>query len=81
MPISWVLPTAAPVGQRSDPELCLYNRRPRLVRRLAADNTPARAVRIRLELLLAYLAMPIDLIPDFVPIPGYANDAIIIKPR
>jgi uncharacterized membrane protein YkvA (DUF1232 family) len=49
-----------------------------LVRRLAADGTLARGVRIRLGLLLAYLAVPIDLIPDFIPILGYADDAIIV---
>jgi uncharacterized membrane protein YkvA (DUF1232 family) len=50
----------------------------RLVRRLAADTTLPRGVRIRLGLLLAYLAMPIDLIPDFIPVLGYAEDAIIV---
>jgi uncharacterized membrane protein YkvA (DUF1232 family) len=35
-------------------------------------------VRIRLALLLAYLALPIDLIPDFIPVLGYADDAIIV---
>jgi uncharacterized membrane protein YkvA (DUF1232 family) len=50
----------------------------RLVRRLAADKTLPRGVRIRLGLLLAYLALPIDLIPDFIPILGYADDAIIV---
>jgi uncharacterized membrane protein YkvA (DUF1232 family) len=50
----------------------------RLVRRLAADKTLPRGVRIRLGLLLAYLAMPIDLIPDFIPVLGYADDAIIV---
>ena len=50
----------------------------RLVRRLAADSTLPRGVRIRLALLLAYLAMPIDLVPDFVPVLGYADDAIIV---
>jgi uncharacterized membrane protein YkvA (DUF1232 family) len=50
----------------------------RLVRRLAADKTLPRGVRIRLWLLLAYLAVPIDLIPDFVPVLGYADDAIIV---
>ncbi|MFF1614503.1 YkvA family protein [Amycolatopsis sp. NPDC058278] len=51
----------------------------RLVRRLAADKTLPRGVRIRLALLLAYLALPIDLVPDFVPVLGYADDAIIVS--
>ena len=50
----------------------------RLIRRLAADKTLPRGVRIRLALLLAYLAIPVDLIPDFVPVLGYADDAIIV---
>ncbi|MDV3131953.1 YkvA family protein [Mycobacterium sp. 29Ha] len=50
----------------------------RLIRRLAADKSLPRGVRIRLALLLAYLAMPFDLIPDFVPVLGYADDAIIV---
>jgi hypothetical protein len=50
----------------------------RLIRRLAADKTLPHGVRIRLALLLAYLAIPIDLIPDFVPVLGYADDAIIV---
>jgi uncharacterized membrane protein YkvA (DUF1232 family) len=29
-------------------------------------------------LLLAYLASPIDLVPDFVPVLGYADDAIVV---
>jgi len=50
----------------------------RLIHRLAADRTLPRGVRVRLGLLLAYLAMPIDLIPDFIPVLGYADDAIIV---
>ncbi|GAA2864181.1 hypothetical protein Acy02nite_71900 [Actinoplanes cyaneus] len=50
----------------------------RLLRRLAADGTLPRGVRIRLGLLLAYLAIPFDLIPDFIPVLGYADDAIIV---
>jgi len=49
----------------------------RLLRRLAADPDLPRGVRVRLWLLLAYLALPIDLIPDFIPVLGYADDAII----
>ncbi|MET8429605.1 YkvA family protein [Nocardia sp. NPDC004860] len=50
----------------------------RLIRRLAADRSLPRGIRVRLWLLLAYLASPIDLIPDFLPVIGYADDAIII---
>jgi uncharacterized membrane protein YkvA (DUF1232 family) len=50
----------------------------RLVRRLAADKTLPRGVRVRLGLLLAYLTLPIDLLPDFIPVLGYADDAIIV---
>ncbi|GAA2896062.1 DUF1232 domain-containing protein [Streptosporangium fragile] len=50
----------------------------RLVRRLAADPDLPRGVRVRLVLLLAYLAFPIDLVPDFIPVLGYADDAIVV---
>ena len=50
----------------------------RLVKRLATDPDTPRGVRIQLALLLLYLALPIDLIPDFVPVLGYADDAIIV---
>jgi uncharacterized membrane protein YkvA (DUF1232 family) len=49
-----------------------------LIRRLAADKSLPRGVRIRLLLLLIYLAIPFDPIPDFVPVLGYADDAIIV---
>src|SRR5712691_6542680 len=46
----------------------------------ALHLTTARVVgvRVRLWLLFAYLANPVDLIPDFVPVLGYADDAIIV---
>ena len=50
----------------------------RLVRRLATDRALGGGVRWRLWLLLAYLAMPLDLVPDFIPVIGYADDAIVI---
>ena len=50
----------------------------RLIKRLAVDPDTPRGVRIRLALVLVYLALPIDLIPDFVPVLGYADDAIIV---
>jgi uncharacterized membrane protein YkvA (DUF1232 family) len=50
----------------------------RLIRRLAADRTVAVGIRVRLVLLLAYLLSPIDLVPDFIPVIGYADDAVIV---
>jgi uncharacterized membrane protein YkvA (DUF1232 family) len=50
----------------------------RLLKRLAADPTMPKSVRVRLALLVAYLALPFDLIPDFIPLLGYADDAIIV---
>ena len=50
----------------------------RLVRRLAADDGLPRGVRWRLWLLLGYLLLPVDLVPDFLPVIGYADDAIVI---
>ncbi|MGX9787487.1 YkvA family protein [Mycobacterium sp. MMS18-G62] len=50
----------------------------RLIKRLAADPETPRGVRVRLFLLLGYLALPIDLIPDFIPVLGYADDAIVV---
>ncbi len=50
----------------------------RLIRRLAADKSLPSGVRIRLWGVLAYLALPFDLIPDFIPVLGYADDAIVV---
>lgn len=50
----------------------------RLLRRLTADSALPAGVRIRLVLLMLYLASPIDLVPDFIPVIGYADDAVIV---
>jgi uncharacterized membrane protein YkvA (DUF1232 family) len=50
----------------------------RLLRRLAGDRTLPRGVRVRLVLLLGYLASPIDLVPDVVPVVGYADDVLVV---
>ena len=49
----------------------------RLLRRIAADRS-VRGVRLRIWLLFAYLAFPVDLIPDFIPVLGYADDVIVV---
>jgi uncharacterized membrane protein YkvA (DUF1232 family) len=50
----------------------------RLIRRLAVDPDLPRGVRWRLWALLVYLLLPIDLIPDFIPVVGYADDAVVV---
>jgi uncharacterized membrane protein YkvA (DUF1232 family) len=50
----------------------------RLVRRLAADRALPRGVRLRLWTLLGYLLLPIDLVPDVLPVVGYADDVVVV---
>ena len=49
-----------------------------LFRRLLADDRVPRARKLSLVLMLGYLALPIDLIPDFIPIAGQLDDAILV---
>ena len=44
---------------------------------LLDGNTPPQ-VRLTMLAALTYLLVPIDLIPDFVPVLGYADDAVIV---
>ena len=49
----------------------------RLVRSLLADGSVPGRVRIALIGLLAYLINPIDLIPEFIPVLGPLDDAVV----
>ena len=49
-----------------------------LVKRLMADPRVPRRHKVALALVIAYLAMPIDLVPDFIPIAGQLDDAILV---
>jgi uncharacterized membrane protein YkvA (DUF1232 family) len=70
---------AAPKGPRLVEAVRLLPDLLRLVARLGTDRSLPRGVRVRLWLLLAYLAMPFDLIPDFLPVLGYADDVIVVS--
>lgn len=50
----------------------------RLLTRLSKDPSLPRGLRFRLGALLVYLALPIDLVPDFIPVIGYADDVVIV---
>ncbi len=49
-----------------------------LVSRLARDPRISRPRRAVLWLVLAYLALPIDLVPDFLPVAGQLDDAVLL---
>lgn len=49
-----------------------------LFRRLLGDERVPRRRKLLLVALIGYLAMPIDLVPDFIPIAGQLDDAIIV---
>jgi uncharacterized membrane protein YkvA (DUF1232 family) len=49
-----------------------------LVSRLARDKRISGWRRGLLFLVLAYLAFPLDLVPDFIPVAGQLDDAIIL---
>jgi uncharacterized membrane protein YkvA (DUF1232 family) len=45
---------------------------------LAKDPRVGRRYKLLLFGVAAYLAMPIDLVPDWIPIAGQLDDAIIV---
>jgi uncharacterized membrane protein YkvA (DUF1232 family) len=49
-----------------------------LFRRLLADPRVSGWRKAAIALLVAYLAMPIDLVPDFVPVAGQLDDALLV---
>jgi uncharacterized membrane protein YkvA (DUF1232 family) len=49
-----------------------------LVTRLTRDPRVPRRRKLVLLGLVAYLALPFDLVPDFIPVAGQLDDAIIV---
>jgi uncharacterized membrane protein YkvA (DUF1232 family) len=73
--VAWLLLT----GRRQDARAlagvipdCLV-----LFRRLLADERVPRRRKLLLVAMLAYLAMPFDLVPDFIPVAGQLDDVIL----
>lgn len=49
-----------------------------LVRRLLGDPRVPRRHKIMLGALIGYLALPFDLVPDFIPVAGQLDDVLVV---
>jgi uncharacterized membrane protein YkvA (DUF1232 family) len=49
-----------------------------LFKRLLADPRVPRRWKVASALALVYLALPFDLVPDFIPVAGQLDDAILV---
>lgn len=49
-----------------------------LVTRLLGDPRVPRRHKLLLGALVGYLAFPFDLVPDFIPVAGYLDDALFV---
>lgn len=49
-----------------------------LFRRLLGDDRVPRSRKLIVLALVGYLALPFDLVPDFIPVAGQLDDAIVV---
>jgi uncharacterized membrane protein YkvA (DUF1232 family) len=49
-----------------------------LFKRLLGDSRVPRRCKLASALALVYLAVPFDLVPDFIPVAGQLDDAILV---
>jgi uncharacterized membrane protein YkvA (DUF1232 family) len=49
-----------------------------LLTRLLRDDRVPRRQKLLIGALVPYLAMPVDLIPDFIPVIGQLDDAFLV---
>lgn len=88
---AWVLVALAALYAALVVALCLTGRRVAaralarlipdctvLVRRLVRDPRVPRRWRWMLAGLLLYLVLPFDLVPDFLPVAGHLDDALLV---
>ena len=49
-----------------------------LFKRLLQDERISRPRKLLVAALVVYLAMPLDVVPDFIPVAGQLDDAILV---
>jgi uncharacterized membrane protein YkvA (DUF1232 family) len=49
-----------------------------LFKRLLTDSRVPRSRKLLVAALVGYLAMPLDVIPDFIPVAGQLDDAVLV---
>lgn len=49
-----------------------------LFKRLLQDERVPSGAKVALALLVPYLALPFDIVPDFIPVAGQLDDAVLV---
>jgi uncharacterized membrane protein YkvA (DUF1232 family) len=57
--------------------LLLVPRLARMIAALLADGAVPRRAKLLLAAVAVYLASPVDLLPDFIPLLGYLDDVLL----
>ena len=57
--------------------LLVIPRLARMIASLLSDSAVPTAAKVALAVVAVYLASPLDLIPDFIPVIGYLDDLLL----
>lgn len=64
--------------ERSKDIVRLFKRELIVYQRVLQDERTPLSAKLFLALAIGYLCMPFDLIPDFIPVIGHLDDAVIV---
>ena len=64
--------------ERSKDIARLFKRELIVYQRVLRDQRTPLSAKLFLALAIGYLCMPFDLIPDFIPVIGHLDDAVIV---
>jgi uncharacterized membrane protein YkvA (DUF1232 family) len=56
-----------------------WKQRASLLTGMARDPRLPKRVKLAIALLAAYVASPVDLVPDFIPVVGRLDDLVVIR--